>query len=233
MYTTFYNRKQFCVPNVSRNKYPVFFVVPVGVACEVRSLRFFVVPVGVACEVRSLRFFVVTVGVACEVRSLRFFVVTVGVACEVRNLRFFVVTVDVACEVRNLRFFVVTVGVACEVRNLTFFVVTVGVACEVRNFRFFVLTVGVACEVRNLRFFSILHKIWVRSQAGPCDLFRAKWHWGQVRLFPSHCHCAKCSLRVFIYRGADNSLARPTSRCILLFCLMVRIFRLILVLLYI
>ena len=32
------------------------------------------------------------------------------------------------------------------------------------------------------------------------------------------------------YRGADKSLARPTSRCI---CLMVRIFRLMLVLFYI
>jgi hypothetical protein len=45
-----------------------------------------------------------------------------------------------------------------------------------------------------------------------------------MQLVPASVHCTD------LYRGADKSLARPTSRCIFF---MVRIFRLMLVLLYI
>jgi hypothetical protein len=47
-----------------------------------------------------------------------------------------------------------------------------------------------------------------------------------VHCLLKHCSAALC----YDYRGADKSLARPTSRCIFF---MVRIFRLMLVLLYI
>jgi hypothetical protein len=56
-------------------------------------------------------------------------------------------------------------------------------------------------------------------------------HWGvHVAFWTSGGGGGGCSWVQFVYRGADKSLARPTSRCIFL---MVRIFRLMLVLLYI
>jgi len=41
IHDAFFNLKQFCVPNVSRNKYPLFSVVTVGVSCEFSEPQIF------------------------------------------------------------------------------------------------------------------------------------------------------------------------------------------------